>query len=610
MKSYLYIMNLPIYYFGIFIIIALAIHFSIKVSISPSFHVPTQYITYPSHLRRKCTCCGTRVEFLYPSAGHQYTDFHGVFNEIRKFYQCPNPACDLYGIPFNPAPPNVLPFKRFSLGIWKYIAEEAKIFNQKPAQICERLQEKFGLKISEGTIRNYINEIDAYLSSQIDKKTEEVLKAQKKIILAMDGQKPDKEGKALWLFVDLISNRVLNVVILESADYKTLHAIVESILGRFQVKLKGLVSDKQGSIVKMRRLYYPNVRHQYCHFHFLQNLWNHVETKDGNLYKKLLKVIHDLYIMSVPKDMKVYFEGLGKRSIREVFHEVERALRVLIKAQSKKFSRLRGIIVYERLDHYVSQMEAALATEDAKRRVVKIMTKTAAQLREALTQFHEQYQVCVELNSLFQALRKALGKEPEPEVAETTSASVLAGEKRAILDAHFASIWEEVKGLGGITKKAQLKSFQAKKDTEAYKIKQEWVRLYKSYRRGLFTYYYFFESAKTNSPMEAKFSQEKSLFFSRVGKQKVGPQVRIRGEYVLKQLYAGKQEVKAIIDAIPNEYDRETIQQELNKLASRTSEETKLWNNRLDTATGIELVLSKGNSSKTKDSKGEDNLVG
>lgn len=603
-------MNSPIYYFVILIIIVLAIHLSIKLSISPNFHIPTQYITYPSHLNRKCICCKERVEFLYPSAGHQYADFHGIFNEIRKCYRCTNPACDLYNLPFNPAPLNVLPFKRFSLGIWKYIAEEAKIFNQKPAQICERLQEKFGLKISEGTVRNYINEIDAYLSSQIDKKTEEVLKAQKKIVLAMDGQKPDKEGKALWLFVDLISNRVLKVVILESADYKTLHGIVEEILGKFQVKLKGLVSDKQGSIVKMRRVYYPRVPHQYCQFHFLQNLWNHVETKDSNLHKKLAKGVHALYIITVSKDIKVKFDGLGKRSVRQVFHEIEQALRVLLKAQSKKFDRLRGILVYERLENYVAQMEAALVIEDTTRRVVKIMTKTAQQLRELLTQLQEQYQVCMDLNRLFQTIRKALGKEPEPEVAETISASVLAGEKRALLDAHFASIWEKVKGLGGITKRIQLKSFQANKDTEAYKIKQEWVRLYHSYRRGLFVYYSILESAKTNSPMEGKFSQEKSLFISRVGKQNVGSQVRIRGQYVLKQLYVGKQEVKAIIDAIPNEYDRETIQQELSNLASRTAEETKLWNNRLDTVTGIEYVLSKGTSPKSKDSKGEDNFVG
>ena len=573
--------------------------------------IDIQYITYPKELDRKCISCGSPVEFLYPSGGHGYMDFHGKIKEIRKFYCCTNPGCQLHTNPLNPTPLDVLPFKQFSLSIWKWIAQEAKLFKQKPAQICERIDEQFNVKISESTIRKYINEIDAYLSNQIDKRTIQILKAQGKIILALDGQKPDKNGAALWLFVDLISNRVLKIVILESAVHETLHALVEDILTFYEVELAGLVSDKQSSIVKMRDTFYTEIPHQYCHFHFLQNLWNHIEVKDGNLHKELSKAVNNLYILTVSKTSKIFFEGIGKAPIREVFREVEQSLRTLIKARTKKFDHLRGVEVYERLSLYLEEMDHVLAAEDPDRKIVQHMNKTADILQHALKETEHHYKACVELHDTFQSIRKSLGRELDSEKAEVKEPYVLKEEKLKVLDHHFEEIWEKVKGFGEIMEKSQLRSFLPQKDTPANIIKQEWVRLYYSYRRGLCAYYNFPILAKTNSPMETKFSQEKSIFISRVGKEQVGSQIRIRGEHVLKQLYAGKQEIKEIIEAMGTDYDRAQIIKELNALAHRIKEETKLWKNAIHETSGLKSVLAKGKEiPQNKSRNKKNNFVG
>jgi len=573
--------------------------------------VEIHYITYPKNLDRKCISCGSPVGFLYPSGGHGYTDFQGKIKEIRKFYCCTNPDCQLHATPLNPTPLDVLPFKQFSLGIWKWIAQEAKLFKQKPAQICERIHEQFNVKISESTIRNYINEIDAYLSNQIDKRTIQILKAQGKIILALDGQKPDKNGAALWLFVDLISNRVLKINILESADHGTLHALVEEILTLYKVELAGLVSDKQSSIVKMRDTFYTEIPHQYCHFHFLQNLWNHIEVKDGNLHKELSKAVNNLHILTVSKTSKIFFEGIGKAPIREVFREVEQSLRILIKARTRKFEHLRGVEVYERLYRYVEEMDQVLVVEDPDRKIVQHMNKTADSLHHALNETEIIYKACVELHEAFQSIRKSLGKEFDSENDKVKEPSVLREEKLKVLDNHFEEIWEKVKGFRGIMEKSQLRTFLPQKDTPVNTIKQEWVRLYYSYRRGLCAYYNFPILVKTNSPMETKFSQEKSIFISRVGREQVGSQIRIRGEHVLKQLYAGKQEIKEIIEVMGKDYNRAQIIKELNALAHRTKEETKLWKNSIHETLGLKSVLAKGKkSSYNKNRNKKNNFVG
>jgi len=599
----------------IFILIPFLLLFSISMSIQkgskPNPYIISKYITYPEELERTCILCGSQVRFCYPSGGHTYAGFFGKVKEIRKFYSCTNPECSLFNKPLNPTPLNVLPFKRYSLAVWKWIAEEAKIYGQKPGQIYERIQGKFGVEISESTIRKYIKEIDAYLSHQIDKKTLEIVSEQGEIILALDGQKPDDKGASLWLFVDLLSNRVLNIQLLSSADHLTLHSEVEHILKAYGVELKAIVSDKQNSIVKMRDTFYPKIPHQYCHFHFLQNLWNHIEVKDGNLHKELKKAVNNLYIMSAAKSVKIKFDGLGKASIREVFHEIELVLRSLIKAQTRKFKRLRGIQVYEKLNKFVKEMEQTLARENADLKVVELMKKTSDSLRNSLDELNETYKVCVDLHKSFQAIRKELGKEPPRDGRKKVNLLEVKERKMEALDAQFNTIWKEVKGKYGINKKSDLKAFQPQKDTPKDKIKQEWVRLYLSYRRGLFTYYDLPIPAKTNSPMEGKFGQQKSLFISRVGKKRVGSQVRIHGGSVLKQLYVGKEEVKNHVRAMGLNYDREDVKRGLELLAERTHEETKSWKNKIDTTAALKAVLSKHKSPlNNTSSRKEDNSVG
>jgi len=80
---------------------------------------------------------------------------------------------------------------------------------------------------------------------------------------------------------------------------------------------------------------------------------------------------------------------------------------------------------------------------------------------------------------------------------------------------------------------------------------------------------------------------------------------------VLKQLYAGKQEIKEIIKAMGTDYDRAQIIKELNALARRTKEETKLWKNAIHETLGLKSVLAKGKKSpKNKSRNKKNNFVG
>lgn len=540
-------------------------------------------VNYPWELDFCCPICGEKVSYCFSNKKHDYIDFDEEIREFRYQYTCTNAQCSMQNVLFNPAPLNVIPGKGYSLAVWKWIAKEHFIHEQKPRQIVARLLDAHDIEISESTVRRYIKEIEVYVAGNIDANTASIIKAQGRILLSLDGQEPDDEGPALWLFVDVLSNRVLRAVLLESANHEVLYGHVQGILSQHGAELVGMISDKQGSIVKMHDKYFQDVPHQYCHFHFLQNMWNHLELRDGHLQKELSKFINRLYITSTSVKNTKILESGERVKVRDIFKEVEKNLKKVVKTRSKKLEHLRGIEAFKNIEEYVQKIEEKCHGEDPDRYVVKWLLETARQLREKLAELAPSNEEHVEMNARFQEVRAILGN---PRLAKN--------EKVAILDGICKDAWDEAHVRAGIERRDQLRTFLPKISSSRDKIILEWVRLYGSYKRGLFAYYEFPVPERTNSPMEKKFGQEKMQLFTRCGKKRVGMQVRLRGPMILKGLYAGKTEIKAIIDEIDQETSFEQIKVGIEELAQRTKEETERWRSRVDADESISRVLERG----------------
>lgn len=540
-------------------------------------------VNYPWELEFCCPSCGNPVSYCFSNRKHDYIDFDEEIREFRYQYTCNHPGCVMYNVFFNPAPLNVLPGKGYSLAVWKWIAKEHFIHEQKPRQIVARILNEHGVKVSESTVRRYIKEIEVYVAGNIDANTFALVKERGHVLLALDGQEPDDDGPALWLFVDVLSNRVLGVVLLETANHVVLHEQVQRILDAYEVEMIGMISDKQGSIVKMHDTYYPSVPHQYCHFHFLQNMWNHLEVRDGNLQKELSKFINQLYITSVQVSQRKMLENGEKMRIRDMFKEVEQQLKKIVKTRSKKFDNLRGIEAFSNIEAYVSKIEEKCEGEDPGGYTVKWLLKTAGQIRDKLVELALKNQEHVQMNKQFQEIRSILGNPRLPRV-----------EKIIILDSIYQEIWDEAHDRGSINRRENLRSFLPKVSSSRDKIVLEWVRLYDSYKPGLFAYYDFPVAACTNSPMEKAFSQEKMQLFTRCGKKRVGMQVRLRGPTILKGVYAGKDEIQRIIQNIDQETTFDQVQAGLEEIAERTREETARWKSQVNADEGIQRVLERG----------------
>ncbi len=93
--------------------------------------------------------------------------------------------------------------------------------------------------------------------------------------------------------------------------------------------------------------------------------------------------------------------------------------------------------------------------------------------------------------------------------------------------------------------------------------------------------------------MEQHFSREKHELRNKGAKARVSSQIRIKGPYILKQNYVGKEEVQGLIHAMPGSYDHEAIRKGLEELAQRRYAESSNWRIKLGGKSMIEHLYEK-----------------
>jgi len=538
----------------------------------------TVRLGYPKELDLKCPLCRFDVKFQYANNGKIVHTLCGDIYQIVNLYTCKSEECVFYDKAFNPAPRFDYSNRYYGADVFRLISEEYLIYDLKPDQIYTRLMKKYQLDISVDTINRMCDDILMLKSLKIDEKTLQIIREQGYILLGFDGQDPGGDAPALWSFMDLISNRVLATRKFDSLDYKTLHHHIEKICEVYGVKVIGWVSDKQNVITKCHDVFYSELPHQYCQYHFLRNMWNHLAALNSNIYMPLKKTITGLYIHTASKSATVYFENVGKVSVREVFKNTDKDLQVMIKARDKIFKELRGVWLYEKLTEYVNRMEELLTKLDPTFRFTKILTRTATALNNALKEVKCVYDDVCELEKDFQHVRKVLGEN-------TTSKQ----EKVEQLGIHYDELLLKAKKRVPELKKEELRSFLPDKKKSTAEIMGEWYRLWESYRDGLFEYYGFPELFKTNMILEQGFSKEKQAIFNRVAKGNVSHMVATRGEDYLRIKHCTTEELES---DIVEQYSEEIVRQLRAKLWANIKEQTAKWRTKSRHYEGLTLDVS------------------
>lgn len=552
-------------------------------------------IGYPLELDHECVVCRSKVKYCYPDNGKLVHALNGDVYQIVNLYSCTNKECEMSKVAFNPSPKLDYSSRHFGADVFSLIAEEFLVYRQKPDQIHLRLTLKYKLDISIDTVRRMCDDILKLKSLKIDEKSVEIVQKQGFILLALDGQDPGGDAPSIWCFVDLCSNRILATRKFDSLDHETLRDAIEEIAALYGVKIIGWVSDKQNVITKCRDMFYPDIPHQYCQYHFLRNTWNHLVALDSNVYLPLKKVINGLYVHNASKSGKVLFENVGKVSVRNAFENTDADLQAMTKVRNKVFKELRGIWLYDTVKEYVEKLEIATEPLDPSFRFTKIANKTIIALDAALNEVKQKREDACLLFEYFQQIRAILGEK-------TTSRE----EKIDGLTSLYDAILVEAKKRDSTLKLEDCKSFLPSKKSTSTEIMGEWCRLWNSYLPGLFEYYTFPKPIRTNMELERALSKEKQAIFNRVAKANVCRMVATRGEDYLRITHCSPEELRS---DILTEYSEEIVRQLREELALDLKKMTEITLTRSREYNKFDVDIRKYFQQDEKKKK-DDNFVG
>lgn len=144
-------------------------------------------------------------------------------------------------------------------------------------RIHKRLVGEFHLAISERTVGNLV---DDYVSlcecvAGDSERVQERLRRQGGIVLCVDGVHFDEASPVLYVQRDVLSNEVLFAerrLARRKEDLIPMLQRTAQLASRAGVRMLGIVSDKERSLVPALAEVFPGIPHQYCQTHFLNNV--------------------------------------------------------------------------------------------------------------------------------------------------------------------------------------------------------------------------------------------------------------------------------------------------------------------------------------------------
>jgi len=256
-----------------------------------------------------CPQCGKGTWSAYVSRRTVGT-LEGV-TALRLYVRCcRNDDCPRYGRPCRPEAEGriALPQHEFGLDVIARVGALRYQQHHSVPEIHLDLRAR-GLDVCQRTVTNLLDRYDELLAVRLgdSKRLRDILAAQGRVVLAIDGLQPDVGHEVLWVLRDCLSGEVLLARSLLSSTAADLAGLIEQVkqdlrlVGRAKrprtspapaaeaVAVTGVVSDGQHSVRNAVAKALPGVPHQLCHFHYLREAATPVYEMDRHAKKELKK---------------------------------------------------------------------------------------------------------------------------------------------------------------------------------------------------------------------------------------------------------------------------------------------------------------------------------
>jgi len=239
-------------------------------AVSRCYYRPEQYV---------CPECQRRLRRAVTLSERTVITLQGAIKVIHAGYRCPNPECAAHTRTYRSAQADRLALVGFTFGldvvllIGQLRLGSHQTVDEVHREVLRRL-EPLGVSISR---REILYLFDAYCTlvragtqAKDDEEWMEQVQQNGGIIVSIDGIQPDRGNETVYLVRDALTGRVLaaeNVTASETAVMKAILAQVKLL----EVPVLGTISDAQESLLQALEQLWPEVPHQMCQFHALQD---------------------------------------------------------------------------------------------------------------------------------------------------------------------------------------------------------------------------------------------------------------------------------------------------------------------------------------------------
>jgi hypothetical protein len=207
--------------------------------------------------------------------GHRtVVTLQGLWRLRLVIRRCRTRACPRYHVACRPEEEGrwALPHGEFGLdlialiGAWRF-AEHRSVL-----EIHQRLLAR-GVEIAERTVTHLVHRYEELVALRLAdrERLRTQLRAQERVILAIEGLQPDVGHEVLWVIRDCLSGEILLARALLSSTQGDRAALLQEVRDVLPVPIAGLISDGQETMRTAVAHVLPEVPPQLCQFHYLRD---------------------------------------------------------------------------------------------------------------------------------------------------------------------------------------------------------------------------------------------------------------------------------------------------------------------------------------------------
>jgi hypothetical protein len=250
-------------------------------------------------VRTRCVACGGPLWVAYHSH-RTVTTLDDVVRLRLQVRRCVTPGCGQYHRSYRPEEELgwALPHGEFGLDIIALVGA-LRFGEHRSVPEMHRELGRRGVVVAERTVTHLVQRYEELVAVRLSDLSEgsrlrDILAAQERVILAIDGLQPDVGHEVLWVIRDCLSGEILLARSLLSGREVELAALLREVrtaLAAIPVQIAGALSDGQHSIRNAVASAFPGVPHQLCHFHYLREAALPIYEADRHAKKELKKTV-------------------------------------------------------------------------------------------------------------------------------------------------------------------------------------------------------------------------------------------------------------------------------------------------------------------------------